>query len=233
MDTIELNHQVSLAMLEGVDLGRYRFSSIHEPCPIVLSTGELKKRDWLISSPNEETRAQGVASIKRSIDLAHQLKAGVVVVHGGQVSTPQTLENQLRVLFDAGLKGSPEYEAIKARMLIEREAVIHPHFESVKKSLVELLDYAAPLGVCLGLENRYHWTDIPTQDEMEELLKLGSPEQLGFVFDIGHATALDRLGFYPFEGWLERFSSRLVGTHLHDVIGLDGSLRPRIGGCEF
>ena len=47
---VELNHKITSAMLEGIDLGQYKISSIHEPCPADISTDELKKRDWLISS---------------------------------------------------------------------------------------------------------------------------------------------------------------------------------------
>ena len=230
---IELNHQISPAMLEGIDLSRYRFSSVHEPCPTVLSTDELKTRDWQISSPDEENRARGIESIRRSIDLAHQLDAPVVVVHGGQIPDPLNRERQLRRLYRAGQKESPAYAALKGEMIAEREVASGPHLDAVKRSLAELLDYAAPLKVRLGLENRYHWMDIPTQDEMEALLALGSPEQLGFIFDSGHATALDRLGFFSFEGWLKRFSQRMLGCHLHDVTGLDDHQAPGLGDVRF
>jgi len=230
---VELNHQISPQMLEGINLARYPIASIHEPCPAEPSMDELKQRDWLISSPDEAKRMAGVACVKRSIDLAHRLGISVIVVHGGQVVTPQTMERQLRALYADGKKGTPEYEELKARMIAERERVIAPHFEAVKKSVKELLAYAAPLGVRLGLENRYHWTDIPTQDEMEELLALGKPEQIGFIFDSGHATALDRMGFYSLDGWLTRFSHRMVGCHLHDVVGLDDHYAPGLGDVDF
>src|SRR5512141_753804 len=70
---VELNHQVSPGMLAGVDLGRSRVGSLHEPCPAAISAAELKKRDLLISSPEEERRREGVNSIKRTIDLAAEL----------------------------------------------------------------------------------------------------------------------------------------------------------------
>jgi sugar phosphate isomerase/epimerase len=230
---VELNHQISPQMLEGIPLARYPLASIHEPCPAEPSLDELKQRDWLISSPDEEKRIAGVTCVKRSLDLAHQLGIGVVVVHAGQLTTDLTSEKQLRALYAAGQKDTPAYDALKQHMIAERERVIAPYFNSVKRSLRELLDHAAPLGVRLGLENRYHWTDIPTQDEMEELLALGEPDRLGFIFDSGHAAALDRLGFYPFEGWLKRFSQRMFGCHLHDVVGLEDHYAPGLGDVDF
>ena len=50
---------------------------------------------------------------------------------------------------------------------------------------------------------------------------------------MGHAQHLSRLGFYPFEEWLERFASRIIGTHLHDVIGLQDHYPPGLGGVDF
>ena len=232
-DKIELNHQISPAMLEGIDLERYRFSSVHEPCPTALSTDELKSRDWQISSPDEQNRARGVESIKRSIDLAHQLNAPVVVVHGGQIPDPLNRERQLRRLYRAGQKDSEAYAALKREMTAEREAASGPHLEAVKRSLASLLDYAAPLKVRLGLENRFHYMDIPSPDEMAQLLALGAPEALGFWLDTGHALVLERLGLFAQAEWLERFSGRIVGIHLHDVTGIDDHGAPGFGEANF
>jgi sugar phosphate isomerase/epimerase len=118
-------------------------------------------------------------------------------------------------------------------MLEYRAGKIGACFQSVKRSLQELLDYAAGSGIRLGLENRYHYNDIPNLDEMEELLAMAGPDRLGFVYDVGHAQALDRLGFISHEDWLRRFSSRMIETHLHDVIGVDDHLAPGLGEIDF
>ncbi len=39
---LELNHQVSSGMLRGINLRKYQFSSIHEPCPAEISAETLK-----------------------------------------------------------------------------------------------------------------------------------------------------------------------------------------------
>ncbi len=108
-----------------------------------------------------------------------------------------------------------------------------PYLESVRKSLRELLEYARPLGVRLGIENRYHYSDIPTQDEMEGILAMAGPDQLGFIYDVGHAQTQDRLGFYPHEQWLKRYASRMIGTHIHDVIGIHDHRAPGLGEVDF
>lgn len=230
---IELNHQVDSAMLAGIDLSQYQFSSIHEPCPSDISTDELKKRDWLISSPDEDNRKQGVESIKRSIDLAHQLQAPVIVVHCGMVSADLSIEKELRRLFNAGKTETDEYREQKQNLIKRRTDLIGPCFEAVKKSLLELLDYAGQFRIRLGLENRYHYFDIPTLEEMDELLALGGPDRLGFIYDVGHAQALDRLDFFPHEEWLRRYAPRMIEVHLHDVTGVNDHHAPGLGEVDF
>ena len=230
---IELNHQIDSSMLDGIDMSRYRFSSIHEPCPADVSTEDLKNRDWLISSPDEDNRKRGVEAIKHSVDLAHQLTASVIVVHSGMVSADLSAEKKLRKLFDAGKVETDEYREQKQILIEQRAGLIGPRMAAVKKSLLELLDYAAPFRIRLGLENRYHYFDIPSLDEMGELLALARPDQLGFVYDVGHAQALDRLGFYPHEEWLRRYASRMIECHLHDVTGINDHHAPGLGEIDF
>ena len=230
---IELNHQIDSAMLAGIDLSRYQFSSLHEPCPADISTNELKKRDWLISSPDKENRIRGMEAIKRSIDLARQLQAGVIVVHCGMVSNDLSAEKELRRLFDAGKTETDEYLELKQHMAKRRADLIGPCFKAVKESLLELLDYAAPSGIRLGLENRYHYFDIPSLIEMGDLLALAGPDQLGFIYDVGHAQTMDRLGFFRHEDWLRCYASRIIEVHLHDVIGINDHYAPGLGEVNF
>lgn len=230
---IELNHKVTSAMLEETDRSRYRFSSVHEPCPADVSADELKKRDWLISSTNEENRYEGVKAIRRSIDLAHQLGARTIVVHAGQASPDTGPEKKLRALFAAGQRESVDYSEIHSEMIKSRSAAAAEGFEAVKKSLAELLEYANKFGIRLGIENRYHYMEFPSPDELEILLALANPPQIGFIYDVGHAQTLDRLGFYPHEEWLERFAPCIIGTHLHDVVGVTDHFAPGLGEVDF
>jgi sugar phosphate isomerase/epimerase len=230
---IELNHQVTSAMLEGINLKHYKFSSIHEPCPADISVEILKQRDWFISSRDEECRRQGVLAIQRSIDLAYDLGTPIVVVHAGNVHTNLALEKKLRALFETGKDETDEYLSLKEEMIKDRASLAEARLEAAKKSLLELLNYAARLSVRLGLENRYHWLDIPTLDEMEVLLEIAGPDQLGFVYDVGHAYVLDKLGFFQHEKWLKTYASRIVGVHLHDVKGLKDHYAPGLGEVDF
>jgi sugar phosphate isomerase/epimerase len=231
--TIELNHQVDSEMLSRVALDHHQFSSVHEPCPADIPTRDLIDRDWLISSQNETCREHGVQAVRRSIQLACKLGAPVVVVHCGNVSSDMNYEIKLRSLFKAGKAKSDEYLDTKSQFIQSRLDQASLRLQAVKKSLDELLVYADKFFVKLGLENRYHYLDIPIIDEMEELLQLADSSRLGFIYDVGHAQALGRLGFFPPDEWLNRYSARILGSHLHDVIGLSDHLAPGLGEIDF
>lgn len=214
----ELNHAVDSTMLKSVN--GYRIVSVHEPCPADISVGELKKRNWLVSAPNERDRREGVNAIKRSIDLAQKLGARAVIVHPGKVDVDTAIDNRLRDLYRQGKRETPEYAQLKERFIAARAAQARVNFSAARHSLIELAEYAGERGIELGLENRYHYFEIPLPDELDDLLSLGFPN-VGFWYDVGHAETLDQLGFVPHEEWLRRFASRIIGVHLHDVVGID------------
>jgi HAD superfamily hydrolase (TIGR01549 family) len=230
---IELNHKINSAMLDGMALNSSTIGSIHEPCPADIPADELKKSDRLVSSLDEELRRQGVDAIKRSIDLAGRLGVSAIVIHAGHVTLDSGPEKKLRALIASGARGSADYEEIHGHMIQLRAESAAAHFESVRNSILELLSYAEGTGVYLGIENRYHYMEFPSPDELGILLELAGPERIGFIYDVGHAEALDRLGFYPHEEWLKRYSSRIIGTHLHDVVGTTDHYAPGLGTVDF
>ena len=228
----ELNHAINSDMLDGLSLNGC-ISSVHEPCPADISTGTLKAKNWLISAPDEEDRQRGVAATKRSIDLAHRLGASAVIVHPGRVDIDEGMESRLVGLHNAGKSGQPEYVEAKERLVAARTAQAEVNMRSVRRSLLELAEYAAPLGVRLSLENRFHYFEIPQPDELDELLSLGCGDVVAYWHDVGHAEVLQRLGFRPHEEWLQRFSERMVGIHLHDVAGITDHLAAGLGDVDW
>jgi sugar phosphate isomerase/epimerase len=216
----ELNHQVDSRMLDGLDLGRYCISGVHEPCPADVPVSTLKTRDWLISSDDEDNRKQAVRIARRSIDLAEALGAPVVVLHAGRVDVDPVHERALWNLYEAGRAGSSEYHDMKASLVAARALVAEQNVAAAIQSVVELAHYAKGQGIRLGLENRYHYLDIPLPDELDSLLEAAGHGPNGFLYDVGHAQALHNLGFVEHEEWLLRMAPRMIGVHLHDMRGL-------------
>lgn len=228
----ELNHAVDSAMLAGLSLNG-EITSVHEPCPADTSARELKRRNWLVSALDEEDRRQGVLATQRSIDFAHELGARAVVVHPGRVDIDPALESTLVGLYKAGKFYQPEYARAKMRLEAARAAQSGKNMRSVRLSLLELAEYAARRGVRLGLENRFHYYEIPLPDELEILLDLDLGEVVGYWHDIGHAQVLEHLGFQKHEEWLRRFGARTIGVHLHDVVALKDHLAAGLGQVDW
>ena len=232
-DRFELNHAVNSAMLRAVNMNGWHITSIHEPCPADLSTTTLKKHNWLISALDEEARQQGVTAIRRSIDLAVQLSAQVVIMHPGRVDNTADLDKAMRELYKQGKANDSEYARARDKLVAARAAQAETNMRSVRRSVMELAEYAARMGVRLGLENRYHYYEIPLPDELDELLSMGCGDTVGYWHDVGHAQALENLGFGLHEEWLQRFGRRIVGVHLHDIVGLDDHRAAGLGGLDW
>ncbi len=216
----ELNHAVDSQMLKDVNLNGYQIPSVHEPCPADVSVNTLKAKNWLISATDEDDRKVGVTAIQHSIDLAHRIGAKIVIVHPGRVDIDLAGEARLYALYREGKSQTSEYAQVKKQLIDARAAQAEVNVKSVCRSLMELADYAGRLGLRLGLENRFYYHEIPLPDELEILLNPGYEQVIGYWHDVGHAQVLENLGFNKHAEWLQRFASRIIGTHLHDVIGI-------------
>jgi sugar phosphate isomerase/epimerase len=100
-------------------------------------------------------------------------------------------------------------------------------------SLDRLIRYAEKQGVTLGLENRYHYHELPTPPVMRTLLAEFKGGPIGYWHDTGHAHANEVLGFIEPGALHQEFGTELVGMHWHDAIGLDDHLAPGLGEIDF
>ena len=229
----ELNHKVTQELVDQVDLDHYYISTVHEPCPTEFTYDILKSEDIAISSLDQTKRKQSLEMVKRSIDLAVRLGSRSVVIHPGAMVCDKSRDYHLRKLFQAGQRFTPAYQALLEETIADRKAQVQPHLDMVFDSLLELIRFARGSGVSLGLENRYRYYDIPLPDEMALLLDLCREDWFGFQYDVGHAQTLSVLGLVDHFEWLERFSDRMIGVHLHDVCGIIDHQAPGMGEVDF
>jgi sugar phosphate isomerase/epimerase len=229
----ELNHQIPPERFDQIDFSQYRIGSLHDPCPAVVSMDEQKQKDWMVSSLDEECRLQGVNIVKRTIDEAVKLHARLVVIHPGSIVADSRLDRELRKRFKAGEVNENSFNDLRDELIADRKMYASAHLESVLRSMKEIIEYARPAGISIGLENRYRYYDIPILEELEPLLNLCSEEWYGFQYDIGHAQTLDRLGLCNHEEWLLRYANRMVGVHIHDVKGIVDHQKPGTGDVDF
>lgn len=232
-EAFELSHQVRPEMLDGAVPGSARVPSVHAPCPNPATLRQLAEQSLLVSSPEEGARRSAVEMVLRSIDLAQAWGARVVVLHAGQVDEAVEAERALRESYRRGEGNTRAYRALRERVVELRAADAPAHLEAVKRSLSEILAYARPRGIRIGLEVRFHYEEIPSFEEMASLLEDHSSQELAYWHDAGHAQVLENLGFTRHLDWLEAYSSRMIGVHFHDVIGIRDHRLPGEGMIDF
>lgn len=229
----ELNHQITPEELETFDLNRYHMGSVHDPCPAVIPNKQLELGDFQVTSLVEERRRVGVDTLKRTIELAYRLGSRLVVIHPGRVDGDHSMDSRLRDMYREGLKGTQEYENLRKKLIKDRLERGKPHLEALIRSLTEIVDFSKDLGLFLGLENRLHHYELPIFEELEVLLDEFQQPWVGWQLDVGHIQVHDRLGLMSFKQWLEAFSPRMVGVHLHDVQDLVDHQLPCTGDVDF
>ena len=231
---VELNPILSPRMLEEL-LGAegISVSSVHCPCPSVLSSRGVWCTELSLSALDREAREEAVGFAERTIDLASDVGARVVIIHAGRVEINTNLEARLRRLYEEGLDSSQEYTDVKACLIEERRSKEDPYFRAARESLRALSRYSSEKGILIGLENRVHFHEIPSLEEMGQLLAELDNGSVGYWHDVGHAEVQSRLGFTPRHEWFPRVGDRMIGVHLHDVIGVRDHYAPGMGSVPW
>ena len=233
-DRFELNHKVSPALLGTLPRGQVNITSVHHPCPAVLPASEIRRRGLFLSSTNEDKREEAVDMLRTTLHTAVEVSARAVIVHAGQLDIDPGLEDELRRLHQEGLTSSPAFQETWDRLATAHRARVAINLEIARRSLHELLPDLERLGLCLGVEVRVHYHELPSRpEEAAYLLEETDPALIGYWHDTGHAERLARLGFVPQVAWLETLSSRLIGVHFSDIRGLQDHLAPGLGEFDF
>ncbi len=209
-------------------------SSVHSPCPR-LKTPDGRLTDALnLASLDADERALAVERARITVDYAARAGAPYVVVHlGGVGSSMFDEERQLRRLYDEGVRDGEEVDRLRRRAVDRRREGIPMYLPQARRSLAEIAEHAAGHGIAIGLENRYHYHEFPSVDEMHELLAGYPPDVAGFWLDVGHTEVLDRLGLVPHTRWLDELATRCIGAHVHDVDGLADHRAPGCGTADW
>ena len=230
---IEANTSISPRMLNELLKTTVPVSSIHSPCPAVLSSRGIPISSLSLSSLDESERIEAVSFTKKTIDLAADVSARAIVLHMGEVLVDLSLQDRLYKLHDGGYAQTKEYSQAKEELVYQRISQAPPYLDAARKSLQELREYSHQKGIMLGVETRFHPNEIPNMDEMAELLSEVSESLVGYWHDVGHAEVQQQLGFSLHEEWLSRFKDRMVGIHLHDIRGTSDHQAPGKGNMNW
>jgi sugar phosphate isomerase/epimerase len=235
---IELSYSISQRlyqqMMKALQHSGLKVVSVHNYFPIPSARSDSKGSGdlFLLSSSDNEERQDAIRFTIRSIEHAGELGAAAVVLHCGVVEMNHEMQVFYR-FFSSKRLDSKEAQAFIRKKLAERDRHKPEHLENLLYSLDRLLPVAEKQGVLLGLENRYHYHELPGLDDFGEIFAKFKGAPIGYWHDTGHAHANETLGLIPKNFLLQTYGNRLIGIHLHDAVGLDDHLPPGAGEIDF
>jgi sugar phosphate isomerase/epimerase len=235
---VELSYNIDedcfLELQKALSRSQLQVASVHNyfPIPASAPNGRGGGDIFLLSHPAAEERREAVRWTKRSIEQAGAAGAKALVLHCGRVEMNAELE-QLYTYFKNGQIRTHQVQNFIHRKLGEREKEKSIYLESVLRSLNDLIPAAENHNIILGLENRYHYQELPGPDDFDIIFEEFAGAPVGYWHDTGHAHAQESLGLIEADELLKGFHNHLVGTHLHDARGLDDHLPPGSGEVDF
>jgi sugar phosphate isomerase/epimerase len=208
--------------------------SIHNYFPIPEGYGPSQGSGnlFLLSSTDPHEQSNAVKHTIRTIEHAHELKALAVVLHLGRVDMPSPVEGFSRLHVTGRLRDEEAKVFLNKQRLI-RKATRQKHLDAVMMGLEKLNRVAERYEVFLGIENRYHFHEIPDFEEIGLILNGFKGGNIGYWHDIGHARAQENLGILHRNQLLDAYSEQIVGMHIHDVRGLNDHLAPGQGEMDW
>ena len=238
ISAVELEYRISDAvyrqLIELLPQSDIKISSIHNyfPIPPKLTASKGSGDLYLLSSPDREERGQAVFWTNKTIEHAADLGAKAVVLHCGQVAMDMELD-RLYAFFNSNQIHSREAQTFICRKLKERERLKPIYLDSLLASLEQLAPVAEKQGILLGIENRYHYRELPTLEDFDTIFTRFEGGPLGYWHDAGHAFVNESLTLIPAGSLIGAYSQNLIGVHLHDARGLNDHLVPGTGEIDF
>ena len=234
---VELEYRITHSMYQEMKPRLKRalpVLSVHNVFPIPEGLGpDAGSGDlFLLSSTDSQERSRAVKYAIRTIEHAHDLEARAVVLHLGRVDIPNPVEEFSR-LYNSGKLHEKEALTFMDAQRCTRQAIGRKNLDAVLLGLEKLNKEAEKNRVFLGIENRYHFHEIPNFEEIRLILKTFQGGHVRYWHDVGHARVQKNLGIIGHNDLLEAYSEEIIGIHLHDVRGLKDHLAPGQGEIDY
>ena len=219
-DTAELSHGTRISLmpgiLEAVDSGLIRISSLHNFCPLPMGVIVAAPNVFRFSAENEQERNNAYKHTLKTLDFAVRVRASLVVLHLGSIEIkPYT--DRLVALIEQGQKETPRYQKLFEEAIRKREAKKERFVNNATALLERLVPEAESRGILLGVENREAVEEIPLESDLSLFFSQFRQPTIRYWHDTGHAQIKENLGFISHAMHLENFAERLAGFHIHDV----------------
>jgi sugar phosphate isomerase/epimerase len=233
----ELSHGIRLGLvpgiLEAVDAGEIKISSLHNFCPLPLGVNHASPNLYEYSDERPRQRELAIKYTLKTFEFAQRVKAPAIVLHLGSMEMKDYTE-KLGAMLERDGKKTPKYEKLRAEAAASREARKGKAVGRVFETLHKILPEAEKRGVKLGIENRQALEEIPLEDDFEFFFREFDNPGVVYWHDIGHAQIKEHLGFLHPTPHLKTLAGRLAGFHIHDVVFPAGDhAAPGTGTVDF
>src|ERR1043165_5919999 len=163
-DYAELSHGIRISLLPGVlesvDAGEIKISTLHNFCPLPIGVNQANPNLFRFSSLDTRERENAWRYSLKTVEMAHRLKAKLVVLHLGCVDI-KDYTDKLISMVSAGQQQTTKYEKLCAEVIDRRESKKEKHVRLANDLLLRLAAEAEALGIRLGIEKREALGEIP------------------------------------------------------------------------
>jgi sugar phosphate isomerase/epimerase len=219
-DQIELGHGLKAHMVHELLAAQaklsFSVSSLHNFCPLPPEVMVDQPDCYEFTSHRKEDRHRAIRLTMQTIDMAERFGARNVVIHSGRIRTMKHTRTLRRMVQKEG-NFTKEYARAKLKAVQQREARSEAYIQRALECLIEIADYASKKGIRIGIENREHYEAMPSEREFANFLQRLDASNADYWHDFGHAQIKHNLGLLDHGEWLDRFASRAIGSHVHDV----------------
>ncbi|MFN3550481.1 MAG: sugar phosphate isomerase/epimerase family protein [Endomicrobiia bacterium] len=239
VNCLELNADIPISWMKdisrSVNNALVKILSLHNFCPSVenIPKGKFGFNVYSLTSEDENERNLAVEYTLRTIRYASELNAEVVVLHLGEIKTEPSSEEFYKFVLNFGIN-SKLYFHYKNSLIKTRQINKQKYFDLLYLSLDKIIKFAEDNNVKLGIETRFYPNEIPNFFEVDEIINHYKSKILFYWHDFGHAEVQTRLGFTETHTkYLEKYKDKLIGYHIHNLIGYKDHFSPINGEMKF
>ncbi len=218
--SLELGYDLTADLATGVrkmvEQKAIEVNSIHNFCPVPVGASRGHPELFELASLSPMERESAIQLTLKTVEFAASLGARNVVIHCGNIRTKPSTRKLIQLSED-GKQQTAKYEKQKTKLMIRREKPAQKYLDNLYRSLEKMLPALEEHDVRLGIENLPSWESIPTEQEIEALLKHFDSPYIRHWHDTGHGRIRQNLGFINQIHWFEKLAPYMIGMHLHDV----------------
>jgi sugar phosphate isomerase/epimerase len=221
-------------MRRPLKASRLSVVSVHNffPKPSIKPGSRASGDFFMLTSLDKAERNHAVQWSAKTISHAAEVGAKAVVVHCGRVVMDREIDHLYQFFKSNQIRSKASQDFI-AKKLRERDRRKPKYLDNLLFSLDRLSRVAEKFGIILGLENRFHYDELPTLADFETIFRRFKGAPLGYWHDTGHAFVNENLTTIPQGALLDTYGKHLIGIHLHDATGIEDHLAPGMGEIDF